>query len=129
MPDFNLSQLKVLGRHGTERPWRWNPAPVYGNGPLNPPTVAGVPQQANGVFILLNDDIVNMLKTTLTTAEKAELVGWFDRRTEAQCALWNVPVWAGDNSAVFIRVPAVEWDDPTTAPPLKVRQYFAALWR
>lgn len=124
--DFNRSLLKVLGRDGSERPWRYTTQPTYNpDGSILTP---GVTQQANGVFILLNDDIVNMLKLTLTTAEKAELVGWFDRRTEAQCAIWHVPVWAGDSSAVFIRVPAAIWDDPTTVPPLKVRQYFAVLF-
>ena len=126
MPDFNRSLVKVLGRDGGERPWRWNPAPV-----LNPDgsvLAPGVQQQANGVFILLTDELITMLCATLTQVQKDELLTWADTRTEAQCAIWHVSVWAGDSVAKFFRIPATIWDDPLTAPPLKVRQYFARLW-
>ena len=126
MPDFNRSLAKVLGRDGSERPWRWNPAPI-----LNPDgsvLVPGVQLQANGVFILLTDTLIALLRETLTQAERDELATWADTRTEAQCALWHVPVWAGESVAKFLRIPPAIWDDPLTAPPLKVRQYFARLW-
>lgn len=128
MPDFNRSQLKVLGRDGSERPWRWTTEPVYGNGPMNPPTVAGVKQTPNGVFVLLSDEIVDRLRTTMTQAEKDEVAPWVDRKTEAQAAMWHAPMWAGQISAVYWRIPATVWDDPTGPVPLKVRNYFRELF-
>ncbi len=128
-PQFDRSLLKVLGRDGSERPWRWTTEPVYGNGPMQPPTVAGVRQEANGVFILLSDELVQMMKDGLTQAQKDQIDGWVDRRNEASCAEWHVPVWAGQDSAVFIRIPAATWDDPTGVPPLIVRTRLKALWQ
>jgi hypothetical protein len=126
---FERSQIMVLGRDGTERPWRWNPAPIYGNGPLEPPTVPGVQQQADGVFILFSDALVETLRANLTQVQKDELSQWVDRRTEEQCAEWHVPVWAGQSSGVFLRIPAAVWNDPTGTPPSKVRNYLQFLWR
>jgi hypothetical protein len=115
---FNRSLLKVI----EERPWRWTTPP-------NPDGTGGVKQTLDGVFILLSDELVEWMKANLTQAQKDELQGWVNRYTEAQCATWHVPVWAGQTSAVFLRVPAAVWNDPTGAPPQKVKTYFRELFR
>lgn len=115
---FNKSLLKVL-----------DTAPRRGTTPPNPDGTGGVKQTLNGVFILFSDELVAILKAGLTQAQKDELQQWVNRYTEAQCAEWHVPVWAGNDSAVYCRVPAATWNDPTTTPPVKVRNYFQHLWR
>ena len=120
---FNRSLLHVL----PYKPWRWTTPPTYNpDGSVNTP---GVKQELNGVFILFSDELVTILKEGLTAIEKAELDGYVNRYTEAQCAMWNVPVWAGQDSAVYCRVPAAVWNDPTTPPPAKVKRFFAKLWQ
>ncbi len=125
---FNTSLLKVLGRDSSERPWRWTTEPVYGNGPLNPPTVAGVKQTPNGVFVLLSDELVTYLRQTMTQAEKDEVLPWVNRYDEAQAAMWHAPLWAGQGNAVYWRIPATVWDDPTSPVPQKVKTYFRNLF-
>lgn len=126
---FDMSLLRVMGRDGDGVPWRWNPAPVYGNGPMQPPTVPGTQQVPTGVFILLSGQLISMLKDNLTQAQKDELQTWVTRYTEAECAEWHVPVWAGQQEAYYVRVPAAIWSDPTTNPPQKVKNYLQNLWR
>lgn len=113
------SQLHIV----EERPWRWTTQP-------NPDGTGGVKSAPlDGVFILLSDELVDRLKAKLTQAQKDGLSQWVNRYSEAQCATWHVPVWAGQTSAVFLRVPAAVWDDPTGVPPAKVRDYLSELWR
>lgn len=119
---FNRSLLKVL----TTQPWRYTTQPTYN--PDGSEATPGVKQFLDGVFILFSDELVTLLKTTLSAAEKTELQTWVNQYTEAQCALWHVPVWAGNASAVYARIPAAVWNDPTVAPPAKVKQYFSTLW-
>lgn len=120
---FDRSQVKVIGRHGDARPWRWTTPP-------NADGTGGVKSAPlDGVFILLSDALVDALRASLGQAAKDELTAWIDRRTEAQCATWHVPVWAGQSSAVFLRVPAAVWNDPAGEPPEKVKQYLQHLWR
>ena len=123
MPRFNPSMLNPLDY----QPWRYTTQPTYN--PDGSEATPGVKQFLNGAFILLSDEILTIMRAKLTPAERTELSSWIDRRTEDQCALWNVPVWAGNNAAVIVRIPAAVWDDPTTAPPAKVRNYFQMLWR
>ena len=121
---FDRSLLQVIGY----QPWRWTTPPTYDpitHAELTP----GIRQTLGGVFILFSDELVAILKAGLTQAQKDELQNWVNQYTEAECAEWHVPVWAGDNKAVYCRVPAAIWNDPTTAPPLKVRNYFQALWK
>lgn len=125
-PGLNRSVLKVLGRDGGERPWRYTTLPTYN--PDGSVLTPGVKQTPDGVFILLSDEIVTSLRATMTQAEKDEVLPWIDRKTEAQAALWHAPMWAGQASAVYWRIPAVVWDDPTGAVPLKVRNYFRELF-
>lgn len=115
---FNRSLLQVLDY----KPWRWTTPP-------NPDGTGGVKQEADGVFILLSPELVTLLKEGLTQTEKDELQGWVLPRSMAQCAEWHVPLWVGQSSAVYVRIPAPVWNDPTTRPPLKVRRFFAALYR
>ena len=110
---FNPSLLKVLNY----RPWRWVDKAL------------GTKQELQGVFILFSNELVTLLKAGLTQAEKDEFQTWVNIYTEAQCAEWHVPVWAGDNQAVYCRVPASVWNDPTTTPPLIVRQRMKHLWQ
>jgi hypothetical protein len=132
---FNRSQILVLGRDGSERPWRWTTEPVYGNGLMNPPTVPGVKATPAGAFILFSDEIVATLKENLTQAQKDELQGWVERYhiddpdPLKRPQTWHVPVWAGQDSVVVLRVPNAVWNDPTTAPPAKVKTYLQHLWR
>ncbi len=115
---FNLSVLEVLGT----QPWRWTTQPdVEGNG--------GVKQTLSGVFILMSDEIVAYLRATMTQAEKDEVAPWVNRYSEAQCNEWHVPVWAGQDSAVYWRIPAAIWNDPAAPPPQKVKTYFRELFR
>lgn len=116
---FNRSLLQLI----PYRPWRWTTPP-------NPDGTGGTKGYLQGVFILLSDELVEILATNLTQAEKDELRAWIHRVTMEQAAEWHVPVWAGNtNGAVFIRVPAAVWNDPTGEPPAKVKRYFAHLWR
>jgi len=135
MPEFNRSVLKILGRDpGTYRPWRYTVEPIYGNGPTNPPTVAGVKATPGGVFILLSDEIVDYMRATMTPAEKAEILPWIERYDIADVLpanrpqTWNVSIWAGTTGGVVLHIPNATWADPTTTPPLKVRTYFRELY-
>lgn len=115
---FDLSQLKVL----EVQPWRWTTLPdANGNG--------GVKQTLNGVFVMMSDELVTMLRSTMTQAEKDEVAPWVNRYTEAQCATWNVPLWSGQTSAVYWRIPATVWASPADPVPLKVKAYFRELFR
>lgn len=109
---FNRSLLKVIDY----QPYRTD---AQGN----------VVQTLNGVFILLSQELVDILKEGLTADEKTELQDYVLVRTEAQCAEWHVPVWAGNDSAVYVRVPASVWNDPTTRPPAKVRRFFSRVYQ
>lgn len=137
MPNFLLSQVKILGRNGGSRPWKWTTEPVYGNGPMQPPTVVGVKQTPTGVFILLSDELIERAKDTLTAAEKTEIASWIYRvssenplpANHVDAALWHIPMWSGETRAVLLRVPAAIWNDPKTVPPLKLRQFLKQLWQ
>lgn len=120
---FNLSLLKPLDY----RPWRYTTEPTYN--PDGTEATPGVKQTTTGVFILLSPELVVLLKANLTPAEKAEIDAWVYPATEAQAALWHIPVWAGETSAVYFHIPSTVWNDPLAAPPAKVKQYFADLWR
>ncbi len=136
---FNDSLLKVMGRDGSERPWRWNPEPVYGNGPLNPPTVAGVREVMQGVMILASDEILAFIKEGLTTAQQTVVEGW-KRRVKADptaaektagwldAAEWHIPLWAGQSEATYILIPQATWNDPLGVPPALVKGRFKTLW-
>jgi hypothetical protein len=134
---FNRSILLVLGRDGTERPWRWNPEPVYGNGPMNPPTAAGVKQTPSGVFVQIPEAWIEKLREGLSSTQLQELSDWVYRvsnenplpANHVDAATWHIPIPAGETRAVFFRVPAAVWNDPTTTPPAKVRNYFRDLYR
>lgn len=131
---FDRSQLLVFGRDDGQRPWRWTTEPVYGNGPLNPPTVAGVKQTPGGVFILLSDEIVAYMRETMTQAQKDQIAPWVERYSIDDAdplkrpQTWNVSLWAGTTSGVVLHIPNSVWSDPTTTPPLNVRNFFRALW-
>ncbi len=120
---FNRSLLNPL----EYRPWRYTTPPTYN--PDGSEATAGVKQTMNGVFILLSPELVAILKANLTQAEKDEIDAWVYPVTEEQAALWHVPVWAGQASATYFRIPAAVWNDPTGAPPATVKRYFADLWR
>lgn len=132
---FDRSLIKIIGDEDGTGPWRWNPEPVYGNGPMQPPTVPGTKQTLNGVFILVSETLVNILKAGLTQAQKDELQQWVtvlnteDPDPLKQPQTWHVPVWAGQQEAFYVRVPNSIWSDPTTNPPAKVKNYFQNLWR
>ena len=111
------------------RPWRYTTPPTYdaqGN-----ETSPGVRQELNGVFILLSDELIEMLASTdaLTAAEKQQLRDMAHRVTVEEAGEWHVPVWAGQDSAVYIRVPAAVWNTPDGTPPAKVKKFFQNLWR
>jgi hypothetical protein len=87
---FDRSQIRILDT----APFKWATPPSMG--------VAGVKGQTlDGVFILMSDELVTSLRETMTAAEKTEVAPWVNRYTAEQCALWNVPVWAGQDSAVY----------------------------
>lgn len=119
---FDRSLLKVLDY----APWKYTTQPTYN--PDGSEATPGIIQTLDGVFILFSDEIVVTLKTGLTQTQKDELQTWVNQYPEATCALWHVPVWAGNNKAVYCRVPAAIWADPSTPPPAKVKNYFQALW-
>ena len=104
------------------RPWRWTTPP-------NPDGTGGTKGYLQGVFILLSDELIEYLAANLTQAEKDELRQWAHRVTADEAGEWHVPIWAGNSSAVFIRVPATVWNDPEGTPPAKVKRYFANLYR
>jgi hypothetical protein len=124
MPDFLRSQLKLL----TMRPWRYTTQPTY-DGPKM--LTEGVMQTPSGVFILLSDAVVEKAKATLTAAQKTEIAGWLYKVSNEtplpagyeDAGLWHIPMWAGETRATLLRIPANIWNDPTTVPPLKVRQF------
>ena len=123
MADFNRSRLNPLA----EMPWRWTTAPVLNpDGSVLVPGVKSAP--LDGAFILLDDATITFLRNKLTAAEKLEIDGWIDRRTEAQCATWHVPVWSGQSSAVYLRIPASEMATPSSPTSAKVIRYFDVLY-
>lgn len=108
-------------------PWRYTTQPTYdANGNMTDP---GVTQTLDGVFIMLSRALVDMLKANLSAADQATLEGYVYNVTADQAGMWHVPVWAGDDHAVYIRVPATVWSDPTTDAPAKVKAYFQRLWQ
>lgn len=109
---FDRSQIQLI----SFKPWRWVDEQ------------AGTKQEIDGVFILLSDELADKLTAAMTAAQWAEFEGWFHHVTAKQAARWHVPIWAGDRAATYIRIPAAVWNDPTTAPPAKVRGYFQWLW-
>jgi len=120
---FSRSQIMVLGRDGTQRPWRWTTPP-------NADGTGGVKSAPlDGVFILLSPDLLDALAAKLTAAQEAELRQWLFFVTAREAAVWHVSVWAGEASAVYLRVPASIWNNPGAAPPAKVRNYLQHLWR
>lgn len=119
---FNLSLLKVLDT----QPWRYTTQPTYN--PDGSVLIPGVKQTLDGVFVLLDDAIVTSLRTTMTAAEKTEVAPWVNRYTEAQAATWNAPMWAGQTSAVYWRIPATVWASPGDPVPAKVKAYFRELF-
>lgn len=88
-----------------------------------------VTQTLDGVFILLSRELVDMLKENLSDTVKAQLESYVYPVTAEQAGLWHVPVWAGEDHAVYLRVPATLWSDPTTDPPAKVKAIFQKLWQ
>ncbi len=119
---FDPSQTSLIGY----APWRYTTQPTYdANGNELTP---GVKQTLSGVFVMLDDALIEMLRTKLDATEQAEISGWVYRVTGAEAATWHVPVWAGQESAVFLRVPAAVWASPTTSPPAKVKRFFAQLY-
>ena len=120
---FNPSFLQLI----PYRPWRWTTPPAYN--PDGSEAAAGTKGYLQGVFILLSDELIEYLAANLTQAEKDELRQWAHRVTAAEAGEWHVPIWAGNTSAVFIRVPAATWNDPEGTPPAKVKRYFANLYR
>ncbi len=120
---FDRSQILVID----ERPWRYTTPPTYDAAGVE--LTPGVKQTLSGVFVLISDELVDLLADALTPAQRTELRGWIYRVTEAEAATWNVPLWAGQSSAIFLRIPAAIWNDPATNPPAKVKAYFQQLYR
>jgi hypothetical protein len=120
---FDTSLVRVQ----PERPWRYTTLPTYN--PDGSEATPGVKQTLNGVFILLSPELVDRLKTELTAAQKDELQSYVHPLTVAEAGEWHVPVWAGEQQAHYIRVPAAIWNDPSTPPPARVKQLFRWLWR
>lgn len=109
------------------RPWRYTIPPTYA--PDGSELTPGVKQTLQGVFILLSDELIALLAANLNQADADKLRSYAHRVTAEEAAEWHVPMWAGQESAVFIRVPAAVWNDPTAAPPAAVKQYFQHLWQ
>ena len=126
MPDFNRSQIAVLGRFGDGRPWRYTTQPTYN--PDGSVATPGVIENSTGVYIRVTTALVDQLASTLTPAKATQLRGMVETFTEAQCAEWNIPVWSGDNSATLLHIPAGVWASPTVAPPLAVKQFVQHLF-
>lgn len=120
---FDRSLLKVLDA----QPWRYTTQPTYdADGNMTDP---GVKQTLDGVFVLCSPDLVSMFKDGLTAAQKTTIDGYVFNVTADQAGDWHVPVWAGEASAVYLRIPATLWSDPATPPPAKVKAIFKQLWQ
>lgn len=115
---FDLSQVRVH----ESKPWRWTTPPAEDG-------TGGVKQELAGVFILLSPELVDRLKGELSAEQRAELQGYVHPLTLEEAGAWHVPVWAGETRAHYIRIPAAIWSDPSTNPPLRVRQLMRFLWR
>lgn len=133
MPEFNTSQIMVLGRNGTERPWRYSTLPdANGNG--------GVKQVLPGVVILMTDEAADELRALAAAADKTEIDQWLYRVScetplpagtigvRPELNEWRVPIWAGMTTCIAWRIRAVVWDDPTITPPLSVRRIMRQLY-
>lgn len=120
---FNRSLLQRI----RFRPWRWATPPTYN--PDGSEATPGTRQELDGVFILISDELIELLAASLSAADATALRSYAYRVTAAQAGEWHVPVWAGQDSAVFVRVPAAVWNDPAATPPLRVRQFFQHLYR
>lgn len=110
---FNLSVLKPL----LVQPWR------YING------VDGANETLTGAFILLDEAQLTYMRETLTNAQKTTLESWLWRVTETSAAMWNVTMWSGQTSAVYVRVPANIWANATSLPPAQVKTFFRELYQ
>ena len=100
------------------RPWRWTDE------------TETTKQELNGVFILLSDELVEMLANSdeLTDTQKQQLRDMAHRVTVEEAGEWHVPVWAGQDKATYLRIPATHWNDPTSAPPAAVKKFFRRIW-
>ena len=133
---FTASQIRVI----ETQPYKWTTPPTYNpDGTVLTPGVAGIP--LDGVFILIDDDVIAALKNNLTAAQKTEIQSWAyvlwtdedtnpARPVNQRLATWIGAVgWSGSTRHVFLRIPAATWNTPTGTPPAKVIQYLQWLHR
>ncbi len=139
MMPFTRSKIRLI----ETQPFKWTTPPTYNpDGTVATPGVASAP--LDGVFILIDDDVIAALKVALTAAQKTEIQSWAyvlwsdedtnpSRPVNQRLAAWQagggVVGWAGETRHVFLRVPAAVWNDPTGEPPAKVKQFLQWLHR
>ncbi|HXH29505.1 MAG TPA: hypothetical protein VNJ01_01715, partial [Bacteriovoracaceae bacterium] len=104
-------------------PWRYTTQP-------NPDGTGGVTETTPSVLVRIDEALRSDLRAKLTTtAQRTAFDSYVYLMTEAQCAEWHVPMWAGETSAVFIRVPNAVWSSWNVPPPAQVKTFFAQLYR
>ncbi len=120
---FNASLTELI----KYAPWRYTTQPTYsGTTELTP----GIKETMPAVLVRLDPALMTELRALLTTnAQRTTFDSYNYPMTAAECAEWHVPLWAGETSAVFIRVPNAAWASPNAVPPAQVKTFFNYLWR
>ena len=104
-------------------PWRYTTQP-------NPDGTGGVKENMAAVLVRIDPALRDMLRAKLTTnAQRTTFDSYVYPMTEAQCAEWHVPLWSGETSALFMRVPNTVWSSWDVPPPAQVKLFFSQLWR
>ena len=119
---WNASELQLI----PYQPWRYTVQPTYA--PDGTQLTPGTKEFRDGVHFLASDALIAELKAVLTANQANELEGYTVRWTVEQAGEWNVPVWAGQEAATYIRIPKNVWNNPTGAPPNRVKNLMQRLW-
>ncbi len=110
-------------------PWKYTTQPTYAPDGMTQLT-PGVKENMAAVLVRIDPALRDMLRAKLTTnTQRTAFDGYVYPMTEAQCAEWHVPLWSGETSAVFIRVPTAVWAKWDVPPPAQIKTFFAHLYR
>jgi len=109
-------------------PWRYTTQPTYN--PDGSELTPGVKENMAAVLVRIDPALRDMLRAKLTTnAQRTTFDSYVYPMTDVQCAEWHVPLWSGETSALFMRVPTAVWSSWSVPPPAQVKLFFSQLWR
>ncbi len=98
--------------------------------PYKTDAAGNVTETMPAVLVRIDEPLLAEIRALLTTnTQRTQFDSWTRRWTDAQCAEWNVPVWAGETSATFLAIPNTIWSRWDAAVPATVKTRFGRLYR